>query len=367
MRGGAVRLFLVFVALTGMKFVRLPQLSVVVVTGTDAPKIANNLCTANVLTLGVGEGGEAFITEVRGKMLGHVCLYRTDPGLILIGAGPSSSGASSTGEEAVSQAAAVVAHLDRYTLREDSVPTDASGEYAGLLLDRELAASLDPSLASLCDGVADGKLVTRSITTAVSELLGDGAGVAESLACYSVPWWEGGAVLILAEPSLVDRLADRLRQRGHADTSGVVEVDEAEFHRLRIEAFFPWFGVDVNATHLPQEADRDRVAISFTKGCYLGQETVARLDALGQVQKKLVRFRITCCEPPAQGTELRDGEKVVGRLTSVAADGSAQSLVMNSFVALGFARRSHFEPGSRASGMTESGAEIQAVVDAVMR
>ena len=350
-----------------MKFVLLPQLSVVVVTGADAPKIANNLCTANVLTLGVGDGSEAFITEVRGKMLGHVCLYRTDPGLILIGAGPSSSGASSTGEEAVSQAAAVVAHLDRYTLREDSVPTDASGEYAGLLLDRELAASLDASLASLCDGVADGKLVARSITTAVSELLGDGAGVAGSLVCYSVPWWEGGAVLILAEPSLVDRLADRLRQRGHADASGVVEVEEAEFHRLRIEAFFPWYGVDVNATHLPQEADRDRIAISFTKGCYLGQETVARLDALGQVQKKLVRFRITCSEKPSPGTELRDGEKVVGRLTSVAADGLAQSLVMNSFVAMGFARRSHFEPGSRASGVTESGAEIQAVVDEVMR
>jgi folate-binding protein YgfZ len=362
----------VFVALTGMKFVRLPQLSVVVVTGADAPKIANNLCTANVLTLGVGDGSEAFITEVRGKMLGHVCLYRTDSGLKLIGAGLNSSGLnssglSSIGEDATSQASAIAAHLDRYTLREDSVPTDASGEHAGLLLDRELAASLDASLASLCDGVAEGKLVTRSITAAVSELVGDGAVATESLACYSVPWWEGGAVLILAEPSLVDRLADRLRQRQHADTSDVVEVDEAEFHRLRIGAFFPWYGVDVKAAHLPQEADRDRVAISFTKGCYLGQETVARLDALGQVQKKLVRFRITCSEKPSPGTELRDGDKVVGRLTSVAADGSVQSLVTNSFVALGFARRSHFEAGSKAIGVTESGAEIQAVVDEVMR
>ena len=91
-----------------------------------------------------------------------------------------------------------------------------------------------------------------------------------------------------------------------AATSGLIEVraaichaskmpvakagdvcDLATFETLRIEAGTPLFGVDFNDTNLPQEVGRDAVAISFTKGCYLGQETVARLDALGHVNQKI--------------------------------------------------------------------------------
>ena len=104
---------------------------------------------------------------------------------------------------------------------------------------------------------------------------------------------------------------------GGSDAGGV--GDEASFHRARTLAGFPWYGVDLDETNLPQEADRDPLAISFTKGCYLGQETVARLMPLGQVQRKLVRWSITGGVPGA-GATLVSGDKTVGRLTSVAAD-----------------------------------------------
>jgi len=75
----------------------------------------------------------------------------------------------------------------------------------------------------------------------------------------------------------------------------------------------------------------------------LGQETVARLDALGQVQKKLVLWQIDSPAPPPVGTELTSDEKVVGRLTSVVAGDRP-----GRFLAFGYARRSHFDPGASA-------------------
>ncbi len=85
-------------------------------------------------------------------------------------------------------------------------------------------------------------------------------------------------------------------------------------------------------------------------------EGVARLDALGQVQKKLVRWSISGGIPNT-GATLVSGEKTVGRLTSVAADGQGGA------TAIGFARRSHFDPGATATGVIEStGAEFTGTV-----
>ncbi|MGB1707484.1 MAG: YgfZ/GcvT domain-containing protein, partial [Rubripirellula sp.] len=125
--------------------------------------------------------------------------------------------------------------------------------------------------------------------------------------------------------------------------------NETAFHEARVVAGFPWYGVDLDESNLPQEADRDSETISFTKGCYLGQETVARLDAMGQVQKKLVRWKITGGVPLA-GASLSADEKKVARLTSVA------STEQHGVLALGFARRSHFEAGATATGELEADA-----------
>ena len=76
------------------------------------------------------------------------------------------------------------------------------------------------------------------------------------------------------------------------------------FDAARIEAGMPLFGVDFDDSNLPQEVGRDAEAISFTKGCYLGQETVARIDALGHVNQRIVGVRFSGTEVPAVGTEL---------------------------------------------------------------
>ena len=84
------------------------------------------------------------------------------------------------------------------------------------------------------------------------------------------------------------------------------------FHALRIEAGTPLFGVDFDDRNFPQEVGRNEQAISFTKGCYLGQETVARIDALGHVNQQLAGVRFAGTNVPDAGSELTHAGKTAG-------------------------------------------------------
>jgi folate-binding protein YgfZ len=98
---------------------------------------------------------------------------------------------------------------------------------------------------------------------------------------------------------------------------GAVEIDEATAEVLRVEHGRPRYGVDLDDSVIPQEAGLNERAVSFTKGCYVGQETVARLHWRGKPNRHLRGLRLG--EQVQPGTELRLGEREVGRITSVAA------------------------------------------------
>jgi folate-binding protein YgfZ len=89
---------------------------------------------------------------------------------------------------------------------------------------------------------------------------------------------------------------------------------EAEAEVVRVERGRPRYGLDLDDSVIPQEAGLNERAVSFTKGCYVGQETVARLHYRGKPNRRLLGLRLSAPAPP--GSELRLGEKVVGRLGS---------------------------------------------------
>jgi len=97
-------------------------------------------------------------------------------------------------------------------------------------------------------------------------------------------------------------------------TLDVEPVSEEVAECLRIEAGRPRLGYDMDADTIPQEAGINERAVSFTKGCYVGQETVARLHYRGKPNRHLRGLRLS--EPAERGTEIMLGEKVVGRLGS---------------------------------------------------
>jgi tRNA-modifying protein YgfZ len=98
-----------------------------------------------------------------------------------------------------------------------------------------------------------------------------------------------------------------------ADVEPTLSSDELE--ELRIEAGMPAWGKEIDETILPAEAGLDETHISFTKGCYPGQEPIARLHHRGKVNRRLRVLEVESARP---GDEIRNGEKVVGRVTSAA-------------------------------------------------
>ena len=294
-------------------FYRLNGVSVLDLVGNDAGQILNNLTTNDIASLAEGQGCENFVTNVRGKTLGHVLIFRTENGYRCIGSAGQSEG--------------LAEHADRYTIREDAEPTIRDAEFAAVVLP-------DTATAALAIHLPEPRQ-PHEASGAPAEL----GGV--SALAYRVPWLGEGSLLLLVGPDQADALAVWLADQG------LSSADEAAFHQHRVHVGFPWYGTDLNDSNLPQEADRNTQAISFSKGCYLGQETVARLDALGQVQKKLVGWSIAGAVPAA-GTALAANEKTVGRLTSVTAGGDEDAL------AIGIARRSHFDPGASATGTDEA-------------
>lgn len=127
---------------------------------------------------------------------------------------------------------------------------------------------------------------------------------------------------------------------GDRDWGDASPIDPTLLERVRIALGVPRDGVDVDTRNLPQEVDRNEQAISFTKGCYLGQEPVARIDALGRVNWLLRGVR-NDGEPVPAGAELFCPEtgKSVGRVTSSAATSEGA-------IGLAYVRREHADDGT---------------------
>jgi hypothetical protein len=92
--------------------------------------------------------------------------------------------------------------------------------------------------------------------------------------------------------------------------------------RRRIAAGIAAVGPEVGSGDLPHEAGLEAVAVSYTKGCYLGQEVMARLHAMGQVRRRLARVRVAAGAVPTVPAPLHAAGKVVGELRSAVDDGA---------------------------------------------
>ncbi len=150
---------------------------------------------------------------------------------------------------------------------------------------------------------------------------------------------------LICDASQTEALAAALRERGAMQVSH----DAAEI--VRVERGEPRYGIDLDETTIPQEAGLNERAVSFTKGCYVGQETVARLYYKGKPNRHLRGLRLS--EPTPPGAQLRLGERIVGGLTS-----SVRSPALGS-IGLALVRR-EAEPGARVS-VGEDGARAEVV------
>lgn len=122
------------------------------------------------------------------------------------------------------------------------------------------------------------------------------------------------------------------------ENAGLAELDRGAAEVLRIEAFLPAYGLDVTDRHFPQEARLER-AMSLTKGCFVGQEIVARIQSRGAVNRLLVQLSVEASVE--RGAAIRSGESLVGEVTSSAVSPALGPL------ALGYVRAPQAVPGTQ--------------------
>ncbi len=142
---------------------------------------------------------------------------------------------------------------------------------------------------------------------------------------------------------------------GQAPTYDMLPCGTEALESLRIEAGIPRYGAELAEDTLLLEAGLLN-AVSFTKGCYLGQEIVERARSRGHVNWKLVGLTVDAAQPPAPGEKLTAAEKQIGEITSACA-----SPTLGKTIALAYVRREVAEPGTRlvlASGVS---AEVSAL------
>lgn len=300
-------------------------LSVLELTGADRNKILNNLCTQDLRSLQSGQCRESFMLDVKGRTISHGSVACLDSRTLWI---------SSPG-----QAHRLVPHIDRYIIREDAMVRDASEEFLAYLL-RPESPWMQTHLAELRE------------TKECSEVFGKQA------ISIPVPWLGPGTLLVLATPGTQCPEISQLSSVCHpSQTPNPHTHDGSAWETLRIKNFWPWYGVDIDERNLPQEIGIDARAISFNKGCYLGQETVARLDALGQVQKKLALVELqTDSAWKFQGpTELILNGKSIGTLTSASPSDQIENN-RRRWIGLAMLRRGHMEPGNQFT--TDDGVDV---------
>jgi folate-binding protein YgfZ len=216
-------------------------------------------------------------------------------------------------------------------LRVLAVGSDPQGPPTELLLDTERGA-----LQALFDMIRRFKvgyeveLHKRTLESALLSLVGpradEVAARAFALDAPGLPEQEDHHTLVsLGERPVrlirtdmgIDALLDSSGSEAVRDVlldAGAVEASEAAAEIVRVEHGRPRYGIDLDESTIPQEAGLNERAVSFTKGCYVGQETVARLHYKGKPNRHLRGLRLT--EPAETGAELRLGERSVGQLRS---------------------------------------------------
>jgi tRNA-modifying protein YgfZ len=271
-----------FPARTAAAWADLPSRGMVRAIGRDAAAFLDKFTTAAIAPLDPGSGTEGMFTDVRGWVIALAALLRTADGVLI--------------DCDATVAARLRDHLEHYHIREDFVLVDASDSEHG-------TAVVGPEAARWLAARVGSRLPAAPLHHAAVVCGGIAALV------VAVDWF--------GVPGFVIRVAhdDAAALRAWLTTEGLPRASAAELDALRIEQRVPWAG-DIPEKTLPQELDRTARAISFTKGCYLGQETVARIDALGHVNRTLALVVVEGDEVPPPGADVSCGSETVGTLTS---------------------------------------------------
>jgi len=269
------------------------------VLGPDRISFLQGMLSNDVAALRPGQGCRALMLTVKGKLVADLFVYVREADVLL--------------ETDEGRAAPLASVLEGHLVMEDALVRDETANLGVLAL-------LGPKAFEVA-GLAP--LLPYEHRPA-------GEALAAGMAYTAAP----GLHLIAPReriPALVSG----------AERAGAVPLSELDVEAMRIEAGWPRWGHELGEDTIALEAGLSD-ALSFTKGCYTGQEVIARVSARGHVNRKLVGLAIDGREPPAPGTVLAgDGRPEAARVTS-----SCESSRLSGTIALAYAFRTHAAPGT---------------------
>lgn len=278
-------------------------------TGADHLDFLHRMTTNDVVHLGPGEGCPAVFADNRGRIVELVDLLRATESTTLIVASPPAR-------------ERLPAWIDRFLFVEKTEVEDLTGTTAMVEIWGPGAAA--PIRAAL--GVDTDAVENFHLLSAVGA---GGPWVIRSDGHHGC-----AGVRLVGEPAAIAQQWQALLQRG------VAPLGEEAAEMLRVEAGVPAFESELNDKHNPWEAGLED-AIHMDKGCYIGQEVIARLDTYDKVKQRLVGLRVEDGPPPVRGAAVMAGDRQVGEVTS-----AILSPRLESVVALAYLRNTHCAPGT---------------------
>jgi len=290
-------------------FVDRSDRGMLLVRGADAAEYLQGQLTNEVEALEEDRGCYSALLDRKGRMQGDLRVLRLSNGEIWLDTEPGAT-------------ERVLGHLRMYSVGREVEVEDASSAWA-------IASLLGPASAEI-------------------------AGAPAPAPEHAQRHFERDGVEILAVATdlgldLITRSEQAEALHRLLSASGAVEVSEAATEILRVESGRPRFGREMTERTIPQEAGINDRAVSFTKGCYIGQETVARLHYKGKPNRRLRGLRLSA--PARDGDPVSLDERELGEI------GTAVVSPAHGPIALAILRR-EAEPGATVNVGEATGAEV---------
>ena len=256
--------------------------TIVELTGPDRVRYLNAIVSNDVKTLGEGRGTLALLLNPQGHILAELEIYALQDKLLVL--------------SHASVRERTVATLDKFIIMDDVTLNDVTEQFGSFAVEGPRAGTV---IAEAC-----GLSLEGFSEHAIAEVQIDG------VACHLIRHSHFGfpGAEIIAPREHLGLLWGNLRASVLAQHGAAIGM--SALNALRLEAGIAWFPDDFNDTVIPHEAALEATHISFSKGCYTGQEIVERVRSRGQVNRRRVQLKFSTAEPPAPLTRLyaREGD-----------------------------------------------------------
>jgi folate-binding protein YgfZ len=280
-----------FYAIQSVALIDQNSRAYVSLAGPDRTRYLNAILTNNIKDLQPGQGSLSLLLNPQGRILAEIETHAQTDKLFCISY-------AMVREK-------LIETLDKFIIMDDVTLTDDTGRYGTLALEGPAAASLVAELTGFdLNALAEtssAEVKVDAIACTITRKTFGGIAAAEVVAARD------------SLPSLWRILSDKTRAAGGG------AIGYTALNALRLEQGVPWFGYDFGEKQIPHEAGLQDSHISYTKGCYTGQEIVERVRSRGQVNRRRVDLIFPGARVPSAGEILTVDGKEVGFVTRASA------------------------------------------------